>query len=349
MPTARAYAIDSPTGRFAPATITRREPGPTEVLLDIAYAGICHSDIHHARQEWGQKTRYPLIPGHEIAGVVTKIGESVTKFQVGDRVGVGVFIDSCGHCAACQAGEEQFCREAIFTYNTIGRDGLPTDGGYSTAITVEQDYVCRIPDSIPLPNAAPMLCAGITTYAPLKRWGVGPGTRVAILGMGGLGHMGVKIAAAMGAEVSVISQTRSKEADGRRFGATEYHAVSEPGTLEALRRRFDLILSTVAAATDLTPFLECLDLHGVFVDVGMPATRMELNVRTLCQGNRILAGSMIGGIAATQEMLDFCAAHGVSAEVEVITGEDITDAYDKVVGSQVRYRYVIDTSTFPAV
>ncbi len=350
MSTARAYAIDSSTGHFHPTTIERREPGPTEVAFDIAFAGICHSDIHTARGEWGP-TIYPLVPGHEIAGIVTKIGSQVTKFKVGDRVGVGCFVDSCGECDCCKRGQEQFCEGpggTISTYNCIGRDGKPTDGGYSTAITVEQDYICHIPDSIPLDAAAPLLCAGITTYSPLKRWGAGPGKRVAVIGMGGLGHMAVQIAAAMGAEVAVISQTRSKEADGRRFGASEYYAMSEPGTLEKLRKSFDLIISTVAASKDLTPMIDTLRIGAAFVDVGLPESPVTLNVGSLVHGNRTLAGSQIGGIAETQEMLDFCAAHNLAAQVEVISGDEIDGAYDKVVHSQVRYRYVIDTSTFGA-
>jgi len=346
MPNARAYAIDSPTSHFTPTTIVRRQPGPTEVMFGIAYCGICHSDIHAARQEWGPTT-YPLVPGHEIAGVVTQVGEAVTKFQPGDRVGVGCLVDSCGQCEACRAGHEQFCSEHIFTYNSIGRDGLPTYGGYSTSITVEQNFVCRIPDSIPLHQAAPLLCAGITTYSPMKRWEVGPGKRVAVIGMGGLGHVGVQIAAALGAQVEVISQTRSKEADGRRFGASEYHALSEPGTLAKLAGRYDVMLSTVAAGQDVSPLLGCLTTFGVFVDVGMPADKASLNMRALCLGNKVMAGSQIGGLPQTQEMLDFCAEHGVAPQVEVIRGDQIDEAYEKVVHSQVRYRFVIDTSTFP--
>jgi uncharacterized zinc-type alcohol dehydrogenase-like protein len=345
-----AYAIDSPTGRFAPTTINRREPGPTEVLFDISYAGICHSDIHTARGEWGP-VNYPLVPGHELAGVVRQVGSEVTRFAVGDRVGVGCFVDSCGQCEYCLAGTEQFCTGpggTIWTYDATGRDGLPTAGGYSTCITVEQDYVLRIPDSIDLPSAAPLMCAGITTYSPLRRWGAGPGKRVAVVGMGGLGHMGVQIAAALGADVAVISQTRSKEADGLRFGAREYYATSEPDTLRLLRGSFDLILNTVSAGVDFTRLIGCLRPGGVMVDVGLPEHPVELRVGALVNGNRVLAGSQIGGIAETQEMLDFCARHRLAAQIELIGGADINDAYDKVVNSQVRYRYVIDTSTFSA-
>lgn len=348
MPQAIAYAIDGPTGRFARTTIERREPGPTEVLFDVAYAGICHSDIHTARGEWGPVT-YPLVPGHEIAGVVREVGSAVTDFAVGDHVGVGCFVDSCGECEQCRAGDEQFCDGpggTIWTYNSVGRDAVPTAGGYSTCFTVEQDYLCRIPTAIELANAAPLMCAGITLYSPLKRWGAGPGMRVAIVGMGGLGHMGVQIAAALGAEVAVISQTRSKEADGRRLGATEYYALSESDTLKGLRKSFDLIISTVSADQNLNRLIGCLKTGGALVDVGLPEHPVELHLGGLVGQRRILAGSQIGGIAETQEMLDFCAAHGLSAQVEVIGGEDINDAYDRVVASDVRYRFVIDTATF---
>lgn len=350
MPDAIAYAIDSPTGRFARTTIERREPGPTEVLFDIAYAGICHSDIHTARGEWGPVS-YPLVPGHEIAGVVRQVGSAVTKFAVGDRVGVGCFVDSCGQCEQCKAGWENFCEGpggTVWTYNDTGRDGKPTAGGYSSCITVEQDYVCRIPDAIPLEQAAPLLCAGITLYSPLTRWGAGPGKRVAIVGMGGLGHMGVQIAAALGAEVAVISHGRSKEADAARFGATEFYATSEPGTLAGLARSFDLVVTTVSSAQDVTELVSCLKVNGVLVDVGLPEKPVQVSVGTLCDGNRVFAGSNIGGIGLTQEMLDFCAAHGLAAQVEVIGAAEIDAAYDRVVGSDVRYRFVIDTATFGA-
>lgn len=348
MPEVLAYATDDHNAEFHRTTITRREPGPTEIYFEIKYAGICHSDIHTARAEWGPAI-YPLVPGHEIVGIVTKIGDQVTKFAVGDKVGIGCFVDSCRECEQCRAGHEQFCTTkpyTIWTYNSIGRDGLPTAGGYSQAITVEQDYVIRIPDEIPFDTAAPLLCAGITLYSPLKRWGAGPGKKVAIIGMGGLGHVGVQIAAKMGAEVVVISQTMSKKDDGLRFGASDYYATSEPERLRELRGSLDLMVSTVAAVADLDAMLKLLKPGGVLVDVGLPEHASTLRLSSLTSGNKVLAGSQIGGIAETQEVLDFCAANGVVPQVEIITGEDITAAYDKVVHSQVRYRYVIDTSTF---
>lgn len=348
MPQVTAYAVDSATSPFHKTTITRRDPGPTEVFFEVKYAGICHSDIHTARSEWGSVI-YPLVPGHEIAGVVTQIGTGVTKFKVGDRIGVGCFVDSCRDCGPCNAGEEQFCRgepSTVWTYNAIGRDGQPTAGGYSTGFTVEEDYACHIPESIPLDAAAPLLCAGITLYSPLKRWGAGPGKKVAIVGMGGLGHMGVQIAAKLGAEVHVISQTRSKEADAFRFGATALHPTSEEGTWKGLRGQFDLIVSTLSDGVDLDQLISCLTIGGVLVVVGLPEKPSQLGLAGLIGARRVLAGSNIGGIRETQEMLDFCAEHGIQPQIEVISGEDITAAYDKVVGSKVRYRYVIDTSTF---
>ncbi|MDR2619963.1 MAG: NAD(P)-dependent alcohol dehydrogenase [Propionibacteriaceae bacterium] len=343
--------IDSPDGLFHPTTIERREPGPNEVLFDVLFAGICHSDIHTARSEWGQ-AHYPLVPGHELAGIVTQVGENVTGFQVGDHVGVGCFVDSCRECESCLAGKEQFCTGAgrtIWTYNTLDHYGKYTDGGYSTAITVDEKYLLHIPDSLPLDAAAPLLCAGITTYSPLRKWGAGPGKQVAIVGMGGLGHVAVKIAVALGAEVSVISQTRSKEDDGRRFGAVDYIATSEPGALKRVAGKFDLVLSTVAAEEDITPLVATCKRGGVFVDVGMPAGKSQLSLKALCGIQAIVAASMIGGIPETQEMLDFCGEHGITAQVEVISGDQISAAYDNVVKSRVRYRYVIDTSTFPEV
>lgn len=349
MPDVLAYATDDAASQFYRTTITRREPGPTEVYFEVRYAGICHSDIHTARGEWG-RVRYPLVPGHELAGIVTRVGDQVTKFAVGDKVGVGCFVDSCRTCEHCRNDHQQFCtsRElpTVWTYNSVGRDGAPTAGGYSQGITVEQDYVLRIPEQIPFESAAPLLCAGITLYSPLKRWGAGPGKQVAIIGMGGLGHVGVQIADRMGAEVTVISQTMAKQDDGLRFGASHYYAMDDPRRLRELRGSLDLMISTVAAVTDLDALLRLLKPYGALVDVGLPAQASSLRLSSLTSGSRILAGSNIGGIAETQEMLDFCAVHAVAPQVELISGTQITDAYDKVVNSQVRYRYVIDTSTF---
>ena len=352
MITVPAYACDDTRSVFHPTTVTLRDPGEGEIYFDVAYAGICHSDIHGARGEWGPR-HYPLTPGHEIAGVVSKVGPGVTSFKVGDKVGVGCMVDSCGQCEYCRADYEQFCvgtpgglPGTLWTYGEDAQ-GNPTAGGYAQGFTVKESFACHIPQSIPFETAAPLLCAGITTYSPLKRFNAGPGTRVAIVGMGGLGHMAVQIAAAMGADVSVISQTRSKEADGRRFGASHYYAMSEPDTLKDLSGTFDLIICTVSADDlDYTGLIRTLRPFGTFVDVGLPEAPPTINLGSLINGNRALAGSNIGGIAETQEMLDFCAEHGIHPQVEVISGEDITQAYNDVVASKVRYRYVIDTSTF---
>lgn len=340
-----AYAIDSADGEFHPTTITRREPGPTEVYFEIKFAGICHSDIHTARAEWGEPI-YPLTPGHEIAGVVTKVGSEVTKFKVGDHVGVGCFVDSCRECEYCEQGLEQHCAKGnVGTYNAIGRDGLPTAGGYSEAITVEEDYVLHIPDSIPLENAAPLLCAGITTYSPLKYWGAGPGKKVGVVGVGGLGHMAVQIAAKMGAEVIGFGRTLSKKDDAEKLGATDYVSTQDAETMKALRKQFDIIVTTVSDGLELRQFLSLLKPRGVLVNVGLPEKPAELNMGTLIGGNKVLTGSNIGGIPETQEMLDFCAEHGIAAWVEVISADQINQAYDDVVASKPRYRYVIDTAT----
>ncbi|WP_334170268.1 NAD(P)-dependent alcohol dehydrogenase [Sinomonas sp.] len=345
MPTARAYAAPSATEPLVPTTIERREPGPHEVLIAIKYAGICHSDIHTARGEWGAVS-YPIVTGHEIAGVVEAVGAEVSKYAVGDRVGVGCYVDSCRKCVNCLAGEEQYCLEGeVGTYNAIGRDGKPTAGGYSTHITVEEDYVLRIPDALGLDVAAPLLCAGITLYSPLKTWEAGPGKQVAIVGMGGLGHMGVKIAHALGAEVSVISQSLKKQDDAARLGADHYYASSDASTFEDLRGRFDLIVSTVSSDLDLDAYLSLLALDGTFVAAGLPENPMSFGPGSLVGFRRRLAGTKNGGIRQTQEMLDFCAEHGLGAEIELIPAEKINEAWDRVVGSDVRYRFVIDTST----
>ncbi|MCL1906774.1 MAG: NAD(P)-dependent alcohol dehydrogenase [Propionibacteriaceae bacterium] len=342
MPSTHAYGFTSPTSACTPIEITRRTPGPLDVVFDIQYAGICHSDIHTARGEWGQQ-RFPLVPGHEIAGIVREVGERVSAYQVGDRVGVGCMVDSCGECDYCLAGREQYCPKTNWTYGSLDWEGNPTQGGYSQSITVTEKFVFRIPDSLPLDQAAPLLCAGVTTYSPLKAW-VKPGMKVAIVGLGGLGHVGVQIAAAMGAEVSVLSHTLAKKADGLAFGASDYYATSDPDTFPALRNRFDMILSTVSATDDYSSYLSSLTKTGVLVNVGLPGDSIQLKLPALGPA-RTLMGSQIGGCAETQEMLDFCGAHGVLPRIETISGEQITEAYDQVVNSAVRYRFVIDTDT----
>ena len=346
MRTVTAYATSAADAPFEKTTIERRDLGPKDVLIKIAFAGICHSDIHTARSEWG-KVHYPLVPGHEIAGVVEEVGADVSKFAVGDRAGVGCLVDSCRECENCRAGEEQYCLNgAVGTYNGVGRDGRPTDGGYSTHIVVDESFVLRIPDALGLDVAAPLLCAGITLYSPLAHWSAGPGKKVAIVGLGGLGHMGVKIAHAMGAEVTVLSQTLSKEADGRRFGADHYYATSDDETFVKLRNTFDLIVNTVSAPLNMRKYLSMLRLDGTLVNVGAPPEPLEVPVFSLIGMRRSWAGSSIGGIGQTQEMLDFCAEHGIGADIETITGDRIDEAYERVVASDVRYRFVIDTASF---
>jgi uncharacterized zinc-type alcohol dehydrogenase-like protein len=346
MTTVSAYAATSANEPLTKTTITRRDVGPHDVAFDIHFAGICHSDIHTVKAEWGEPN-YPVVPGHEIAGVVTEVGTDVTKFKVGDRVGVGCFVDSCRECDQCRAGEEQYCTNPgmIGTYNSVGRDGEPTQGGYSGAIVVDENYVLRIPDSLPLDAAAPLLCAGITLYSPLRHWNAGPGTSVAVIGLGGLGHVGVKLAHAMGAKVTVLSQSLKKMEDGLRLGADEYYATSDPGTFETLAGSFDLILNTVSANLDLNAYLKLLKLDGTLVELGMPERPMSVAASALVFARRSLAGSLIGGIAETQEMLDFCAEHDVLPEIEVITPDYINEAYQRVLASDVRYRFVIDTAT----
>ncbi|NLU85160.1 NAD(P)-dependent alcohol dehydrogenase [Rhodococcus sp. HNM0569] len=345
MVTAAARSVSGPEASFEKSTLARRELGPRDVLIDVAFAGICHSDIHTARGEWG-RTHYPLVPGHEIAGVVAAVGADVTAFAVGDRVGVGCFVDSCGKCDACVADEEQYCAEGVVgTYNAKGADGEWTQGGYSTHIVVTEHFVVRIPDALALDVAAPLLCAGITLYSPLAHWNAGPGTKVAIIGMGGLGHVGVKIAHAMGADVTVLSRTLSKQDDGARLGADHYYATEDPETFRTLRGRFDLILNTVSVNLDLDAYLSMLAINGTLVELGLPSKPLEARAFSLTKNRRSLAGSMVGGIAQTQEMLDFCAEHGIGADIETISADDIDGAYDRVVAGDVRYRFVIDAAT----
>lgn len=334
-----------PREPFTATTIARREPGPRDVVIDIAYAGICHSDIDHARSVRGQ-TIYPLVPGHEIAGVVSAVGSGVSRFSVGDRAGVGVMVDACRTCESCRAGLEQYCTGGrVMTYNAIGRDGEPTHGGYSEKIVVDEDFALRIPSTIPLENAAPLMCAGITLYSPLRHWKVGRGKRVAIVGFGGLGHVGVQIAHAMGAHVTVLELSSQKREDAIRLGAAEYVVTSDAGALSRHKDAFDLVVSTVPANLDLDALLGTLARDGTFVSLGVPDRPLQVSAFSLMRNRRSLAGTLSGGLAETQEMLDFCAAHGVRAEVEIISANQIDAAFERLLAGDVRYRFVIDVRT----
>ena len=340
----QAVAADAPLEK---GTLTRRDLRDDDILIEIEFAGICHSDIHTVREEWGKIT-FPMTPGHEIIGRVIETGSAVTKFKVGERAGVGCLVDSCGECEWCLAGEENNCAQSVGTYNGVDRiDGTPTAGGYSTHIVVKESFAIHIPESLDPAAATPLLCAGITTYSPLRTWGVKEGSKVAVVGMGGLGHVSVKIAKAMGAEVTVISQGRSKEADGRRFGATEWIATKEDSdALKKHRNSFDLILNTVSAPINVRQYMATLRPHGAMVLLGLPSEPLELNAFNVVGGRKSLSGSNIGGIRETQEMIDFCAEHNVTAEIELISADKINDAYERVIGSDVKYRFVIDAKSF---
>lgn len=341
----KARAVNSPNSDFYATEITRRDLDKHDILIEIKYAGICHSDIHTAHGEWGS-VHYPLVPGHEIAGIVKEVGSDVSKYQVDDRVGVGCMVDSCGECEHCKNGEEQYCTKGMVgTYAGTDRYGEPTQGGYSTHIVVHEDFVLRIPDNISLDAAAPLLCAGITTYSPLNHWKAYEGKNVAIIGMGGLGHMAVQIAHAMGAEVTVLSRTLSKKEDGLKLGASNYYATSDESTFEQLTNSFDLIINTVSANLPLDDYLKLLRLDGTLVNVGAPAEPVSLRVASLIGHRRSFAGSAIGGIRETQEMLDFCSEHSIKPQIELISADQIDEAYERVLSSDVKYRFVIDTST----
>jgi len=345
MTTVAAYAAPAAKAPLERTTIERRAVREFDVLIDIKFAGICHSDIHQAREGWGEAI-FPMVPGHEIAGIVSEVGPGVTRFRVGDRVGVGCMVDSCRECDNCKAGLEQYCTGGnVGTYNALDKNGEPTYGGYAEKIVVDENFVLGIPEGISLDVAAPLLCAGITLYSPLKHWNAGPGKKVAIVGMGGLGHMGVKIAHALGAEVTVLSQTLSKKEDGLKLGADHYYATSDPKTFEELRGSLDLIISTVSAPLNLGAYLSLLKTDGALVNVGAPEEPVSLNLFSVIGGRKTLAGSGIGGIRETQEMLDFCAEHGFGAEIELISADQINEAYERVLSSDVRYRFVIDTAT----
>src|SRR5579862_3895223 len=337
-----AMAAKSPLGPFS---FERREPREHDVAIDIKFCGICHSDIHQAWDEWGGSI-FPMVPGHEIAGVVTAVGNKVTKFKVGEKVGVGCFVDSCRKCAQCTQGLEQYCSVGmVLTYNGKDHEGAPTFGGYSEKIVVDENYVLRIPDNLPLDAAAPLQCAGITLYSPLRHWQAGPGKKVAIIGLGGLGHMGLKLAHALGAEVTVLSQSLKKQADGKRLGADYFYATSDPATFTKLKKYFNLIICTVSTGIDWNQYLELLRVDGTMVVVGVPDQDVPVNASKLIMGRRSLAGSVIGGIRETQEMLDFCGKHDIACDIEIIPIQKVNEAYDRVVKSDVRYRFVIDMAS----
>jgi uncharacterized zinc-type alcohol dehydrogenase-like protein len=346
--TTLGYAAHGPREPLVPFTFERREPGPHDVEIAIRFAGICHSDIHQARGEW-DNSDFPMVPGHEIAGVVSRVGSKVTRFKPGDRAGVGCMVDSDLDCDECRLGLEQFCEDGVYTYNGFEHDGVtPTYGGYSERVVVREEFVLRIPDELPLDAAAPLLCAGITTYSPLRHWETGPGKRVAILGLGGLGHMAVKLARAMGAEVSVLSHSPAKKADALRLGAHDFHVLEGETDFEKLERRFDLILNSVSAEVDFNPYFKLLRRDGSMVLVGLPEKPMAIDPFSVVNGRRRLAGSTIGGIRETQEMLDFCAIHHIVSDIETIPIQAVNEAYERVLKSDVRYRFVIDIATLAA-
>jgi uncharacterized zinc-type alcohol dehydrogenase-like protein len=343
---ARGYATNGPTSKLEPYDFWRRDVGPNDVLVEILFCGICHSDIHQARGEWGNET-YPMVPGHEVVGRITQVGSKVTRFKPGDLAGVGCFVDSCRTCASCKEGLEQFCeKRLVFSYNSVEMDGTtPTYGGYSDQIVVDENYVLRISPKLPLAGAAPLLCAGITTYSPLKEFKVKAGDKVGVVGLGGLGHMGVKIAAAMGAEVTVFSTSVSKQDDAKRLGAKGFVLTTDAAAMKAAANRFSFIIDTVSAPHDMNGYINALRRDGTLVVVGVSVEPAAIAMFPMIIGRRRLAGSMIGGIRETQEMLDFCAERNITSDVEVIPIQDVELAYDRTIKSDVKYRFVIDMKT----
>jgi uncharacterized zinc-type alcohol dehydrogenase-like protein len=347
MPATKGYAALAPAKPLTPFTFERRAPNSDDVVIAIQYCGICHTDIHLTENTWGN-AHFPMVPGHEITGVVTAVGAQVTRFKAGDRVGVGCFVDSCTTCAQRDIDLEQYQPGLVLTYNYVdpnNGNNAPTYGGYSEQIVVKEGYVLTIPDNLPLDGAAPLLCAGITLYSPLRRWGARPGSKVAIVGMGGLGHVGVKLAHAMGAEVTVLSQSLAKKADGLRLGADHYYATNDPTTFATLAGNFDLIISTVSAGMDWNAYLNLLTIDGTLVLVGAPDQPVPVSAFALMPQRRSLTGSMIGSIKETQEMLDFCGAHNIVAEIETIAIQETDAAYKRILNSDVRYRFVIDMAS----
>ena len=345
----KAYGATAHDSGVGPMQITRRGLRHDDVLIEITHCGICHSDLHTARNDWG-RTVYPIVPGHEIVGIVSAVGDSVTRHKVGDRVAIGCMVDACMECAHCETDLEQYCLNGgnTGTYNSKDRrDGSPTYGGYSERIVAREEFVLKVPGNLPMAEAAPLLCAGITTYSPLRTWKVGPGSKVAVAGLGGLGHMGVKLAAAMGAEVTVLSRSESKRADAEKLGAHAFLNTADKDAMKAKRGYFDMVLNTIPVRHDVTPYLHLLRIDGVQVLVGMIDMMPELHSAVLL-GRKVLTGSGIGGLAETQEMLDFCAAHNILPDIEVIAMQDIQAAYDRMEASDIKYRFVIDMESLRA-
>ncbi|HYC86805.1 MAG TPA: NAD(P)-dependent alcohol dehydrogenase [Chryseosolibacter sp.] len=342
---AKGYAVHDEKSALVPFSFQRRATGPRDVHFEIMYCGVCHSDIHQARNEWSGSI-YPMVPGHEIVGRVKQVGSEVKKFKKGDLVAVGCLVDSCRTCENCKQGLEQYCRSAVGTYNSLERDGkTPTYGGYSNQIVVHEDFVLRVADNLPVEGVAPLLCAGITTYSPLRHWKVGKGHRVGVLGLGGLGHMAVKFASAFGAEVTMLSTSPSKEADAKKLGAHKFYLTTKKENTKTLRGYFDFIIDTVSAPHDYNLFLRMLNTNGVLICVGAPPTPSEIRPFSLISERRSIAGSMIGGIAETQEMLDYCSSYNIVSDVEVIPISYVNDAYERILKGDVHYRFVIDMST----
>jgi uncharacterized zinc-type alcohol dehydrogenase-like protein len=346
MSLAKAYAAFSATAPLGPHQIERRAVGPRDVQIEIAYCGICHSDLHQVRDEWGG-SKYPMVPGHEIVGKVTAVGAQVKGFKAGDLAGVGCMVDSCRTCPSCQRKLEQFCEKgAAFTYNGFEMDKKTlTYGGYSSSVVVDEAFVLKVSPKLDLAAAAPLLCAGITTYSPLRRFHTKAGDKVGVVGLGGLGHMAVKLAAAMGAEVTMLSTSKSKEADARKLGAHHFGLTSDDATFKQLAGRFDLIIDTISAPHDYNKYLGLLRLEGAMVLLGVPPEPTKVAAGSLIFGHKVLTGSLIGGIQETQEMLDFCAEHGIVSDIEIIPVQQVNEAYERMLKNDVRYRFVLDMKT----
>jgi alcohol dehydrogenase (NADP+) len=343
------YAAKEAKASLTPFSFERRDLLDHDVVIDIQYCGICHTDIHQVKNEWG-RSNYPMVPGHEIVGNISQVGSQVTRFKIGDKVGIGCFVDSCRNCYACSEGLEQYCNNVLTTYNGIEKDGkTPTQGGYSNKIVVDENYVLNMPDNLVLENAAPLLCAGITLYSPLMKWKAGPGKKVAIIGLGGLGHIGVKIAHALGSEVTVLSHSLKKQQDAKKMGSDNFYTTSDSKTFVKLEGYFDIMINTVSTDINLNQYLNLLKLDGTMIVVGVPEKDTQINAYSLISARRNLAGSLIGGISETQEMLNFCSKHNITCDVELIPIQKVNEAYERILNSDVRYRFVIDLNSLKKI